>query len=82
MNGVPSLWMCGRVRCAEKVSCDMNMNNFKNQIQIMGEKTEQPILQNKWHEIQNHLRVCYTTSRAHNEFAWGMRDFLGCSIQQ
>lgn len=33
----------------------------------MGEKIEQPILQNKWHEIQNHLHMCYTTSRAHNE---------------
>jgi hypothetical protein len=72
MNAVPSLWKCDRVCCAEKVLFDINMNNLQNQIHIMVEKTEQPLLQNIRHEVQNHLHVCYATSRAHTELAQGM----------
>jgi hypothetical protein len=72
MNAGPSQWMCDRVRCAEKVWCEINMNNLKNQIQIMVGKNEEPLLQNIWHEVQNHFHMCYATSGAHNELAQGM----------
>jgi len=38
MNAGPSQWMYDRVRRAGKVWCDINMNNLKNQIQIMAGK--------------------------------------------
>jgi hypothetical protein len=46
MNVGPSQWMYDRVCRAEKVWCEINMKNLKNQIQIMVEKKRRAFIAN------------------------------------
>ena len=57
------------------------MNNLKNKIQIMVEKNEEPLLQNIWHEVQNHL-MCAMQQVEHIMNLHGSAYFLGYSLQQ
>jgi hypothetical protein len=35
-------------------------------------ETDQPLLQNMWHEVEYCLDVCRATEGAHIELVWGM----------
>jgi hypothetical protein len=51
----------------------VTLNNLKDRIQTAIAKTDQPLLQNVWHEVEYHLDVCRATNGAHTELAKGMK---------
>jgi hypothetical protein len=53
----------------------------KDHLQTAIAKTDQPLSQNVWHEVEYHLDVCRATNGAHTELAYGVKHFLGCCLQ-
>jgi hypothetical protein len=45
----------------------ITLNNLKNPIQTAAAKTDQPLLQNIWHEVKYCLDVCRATNGAHTK---------------
>jgi hypothetical protein len=45
------------------------LNNLKDRIRIATEKTDHPLLQNAWHEIEYRLKVCRAANGAYTEFS-------------
>jgi hypothetical protein len=52
----------------------ITLNNLKDRIRIATAKTDQPLLQNIWHEVGYRLDVCRATNGAHIELSWGIKE--------
>jgi len=51
----------------------ISLNNLKDRIWTATAKTDQPLLQNVWHEIEYLIHVCRATNGAHIELLQGMK---------
>jgi hypothetical protein len=53
----------------------ITLNKLKDIIRKATAKTDQPLLQNVWHEVECLLDVCVATNEAHIKIAYGIKTF-------
>jgi hypothetical protein len=51
----------------------LTLNNLKDRTRTATAKTDEPLLQNVWHEVEYRHHVCWATNGAHTELAEGMK---------
>jgi hypothetical protein len=52
------------------------LNNLKARMRTATAKTDRPLLQNVWHEVECRFDVCTATNGAHTEFVYSMKKWV------